>query len=120
MSVQRFRIALEPFAYRHFQPDFAGTKITIPVSQFVSKINEYYETSAKAAELSGTTPWVDGYAWFCKHLFVPNFVGATVGVIPITESNEHLLKTAYEARTPQVSGQVCVELCRYWMRNLQY
>jgi len=49
-----------------------------------------------------TSPLVDGYAWFCKHFFVPNFVGASVGVIPITDSNEHLLKTAYEARTPQV------------------
>jgi len=48
-----------------------------------------------------TSPLVDGYAWFCKHFFVPNFVGASVGVIPITDSNEHLLKTAYEARTPQ-------------------
>lgn len=78
MSVQRFRIALEPFAYRHFQPDFAGrnsisfvkrivyihyigTKITIPVSQFVSKINEYYETSAKAAEASSNRKSVGEY-----------------------------------------------------------
>ncbi|GJQ11897.1 hypothetical protein GpartN1_g3688.t1 [Galdieria partita] len=88
------KIALEPFAYRHFQPDFAGTKIPIAKQEFVSKINDYYETCENAAE-------ANGYAWFCKHLFVPNFVGATVGVVPITESNEHLLKTAYEARTPQ-------------------
>ncbi|GJD07338.1 hypothetical protein Gasu2_17040 [Galdieria sulphuraria] len=95
------KIALEPFAYRHFQPDFAGTKITIPKQEFVSKINEYYETCEKATELSQKSALIDGYAWFCKHLFVPNFVGAMVGVVPITESNEHLLKTAYEARTPQ-------------------
>lgn len=69
----RRTIALEPFAYRHFdQPDFGGknnnnnnnrylylfiyiyigTKISISKQEFVSKINEYYETSWKAAEAS--------------------------------------------------------------------
>jgi hypothetical protein len=28
---------------------------------------------------SGSYPLVDGYAPFCKHVFVPNFVGAQVG-----------------------------------------
>jgi hypothetical protein len=32
------------------------------------------------------------YAPFCKHLFVPNFTGAKVGAVTITDSNKHLLR----------------------------
>ncbi len=40
----------------------------------------------------------DGYAVFCKHLFVENFTNARVNVLPITPDNEGLLRTQYEAR----------------------
>ena len=41
----------------------------------------------------------DGYAPFCKHLFVANdFTDARVNVLPITPENEHLLRSKYEAR----------------------
>ena len=40
----------------------------------------------------------DGYAPFCKHLFVPNFTPAILSYAEITPENESLLKTKYEAR----------------------
>eukprot|EP00871_Galdieria_phlegrea_P003018 jgi/Galph1/3717/GphlegSOOS_G2409.1 len=94
-------IALEPFAFRHFTTDFAGTRINIPKEHFVAKINEYYRDSLQASKLSNVSPLKEGYAWFCKHFFVPNFVGAATSLVPITPENESLLKTQYEARTPQ-------------------
>lgn len=43
-----------------------------------------------------------GYAPFCKHLFVPNFLPhCVVPVAEITEANRHLLRTGYNARKPE-------------------
>jgi hypothetical protein len=43
---------------------------------------------------------VDGYAPFCKHVFVPNFIpGTKVGSIPITPENEQHLRSGYSARS---------------------
>lgn len=44
---------------------------------------------------------VDGYAPFCKHIFVPNFVGAKLGSLPISEQNRGLLRSAYVKRRPE-------------------
>jgi len=41
---------------------------------------------------------VDGYAPFCKHVFVKNFVGAKLGALEITDSNRQLLKSGYTRR----------------------
>lgn len=43
---------------------------------------------------------VDGYAPFCKHVFVPNFTSASVNALAITAENEGLLKSAYSKRRP--------------------
>ena len=51
-----------------------------------------------AAHAAGSAPLVDGYAPFCKHVFVPNFAGARVGALPITPSNARLLRSGYGAR----------------------
>lgn len=40
----------------------------------------------------------DGYAPFCKHVFIENFAGVLNAVAEITPQNEHLLKSVYEAR----------------------
>jgi hypothetical protein len=41
----------------------------------------------------------EGYAPFCKHLFIANdFTDAVVNVLPITAENEACLRTKYEAR----------------------
>ena len=46
-----------------------------PVSCPPGRIHEYH---AQGAAL------VDGYAPFCKHVFVPNFVGAKTGAMPVS------------------------------------
>lgn len=62
-------------------------------AEFAKKVNQYFE---KGAELK------DGYAPFCKHLFVPNFAYLRPSTLKITPENEVLLRTAYESRKPDV------------------
>lgn len=57
--------------------------------EFQRKLNEIYSPALLK----------DGYAPFCKHLFVKNFSQVNNSIIEITSKNEHLLKTAYESRT---------------------
>lgn len=49
------------------------------MEEFEKRANEEY---AKA-EL------IDGYAPFCKHIFINNFANALVSVMEITPQNEH-------------------------------
>ena len=87
---------LDEFVLRQFDdPNYSGTKIAYDKAEFEAKIN--------AMHASGEYPLVDGYAPFCKHLFVPNFVGdsITVPYLEITPENEHHLRSGYEARTEQ-------------------
>ena len=82
-------IALTSFAIsRHFDPEFAGTKIgSHTPDEFLSELS--------AAECVAEVP---GYAPFCRHIFVPNFTDARMGVHRITEENRHLLRSDYVAR----------------------
>ena len=59
----------------------------------MEKIHEYYAKD--------TYPLHDGYAPFCKHLFVENFVGTPSGVMEITEDNVQLLRSDYIRRRPE-------------------
>lgn len=43
-------------------------------------------------------PLVDGYAPFCKHIFIPNFCDVKCGYTAINDSTSHLIKSAYEQR----------------------
>lgn len=63
--------------------------MTYSEEEFESKINEFYESGV---------PLVDGYAPFCKHLFVPNFANIKCGYAKITPENKHLVESCYEAR----------------------
>ncbi len=69
---------------------FIGTKIYYDPIEFENKINEYFKT--------GQYPLVDGYAPFCKHLFVPNFADVKCAYTKITESTRFLIKSGYESR----------------------
>lgn len=40
----------------------------------------------------------DGYAPFCKHIFVENFTDAKSSSLELTSENEHLIRSKYEAR----------------------
>jgi hypothetical protein len=86
-----YNIRMTDFATgRHFSdPNFAGTKIPlVHQSSFLIKVNE----------AAGTTDLVDGYAPFCKHLFISNWTNALHGVVKITSNNELKLHTGYGAR----------------------
>ncbi len=59
--------------------------ISVPVDEFEARINTLFD--------EGTAPLVDGYAPFCKHIFVPNFAGVLRTTIAITPENEALLRS---------------------------
>jgi hypothetical protein len=65
----------------------------MPEAEFTAAVNAQMEGQGGELKL------VDGYAPFCKHVFVPNFAALKATSIPITESNEKFLRTKYEART---------------------
>ena len=61
---------------------------------------------------------VDGYADFCKHVFVRNFVGAKLGALQIRDENRHLLQCGYSRRRPEelpvlarYSGTFVIKFC---------
>lgn len=86
------KIDITKFAARHFDPAFAGTKVIgLTQEQLVALVNQ---AIADGAVL------VDGYADFCKHLFIENPSETKAGVAAITEDNAHLLRSGYEARRP--------------------
>jgi len=43
---------------------------------------------------------LDGYAPFCKHLFVPNFTSTKSAFVKITEENRPFIVSEYKARRP--------------------
>jgi hypothetical protein len=88
-------LVVDPFCHRQFasesgEGNYAGAVFDIPILEFEDVVNSRYDPSRL----------VDGYAPFCKHLFVINdFTDARVGVLPIIADNERHLRTRYEART---------------------
>ena len=85
-------LLVDDFCLRQFSPEYGGSRITMAPADFEATVNEYYQANPTLA---------DGYAPFCKHVFMPNFAGLTAGTAPITPENEHLLRSVYEARTEQ-------------------
>jgi len=82
---------VDSFAIRQFQQGYkGGTFIPMAVSSFEEQINKLYQ--------SGQYELKDGYAPFCKHLFVPNFAACQQSFLEITHTNEHLLRTEYQQR----------------------
>lgn len=87
-------LVVDPFCFRQFaetekSKGYAGTVFDISIEKFEEIVNSRYDPSRLK----------DGYAPFCKHLFVVNdFTNARVNVLPITQENEHCLRTNYEAR----------------------
>lgn len=81
------RIAMTDFALKNWDPEKAGTRITGITPD---------ELALRANAQGG--PLVDGYAPFCKHLFLRNTTDTRCGFAPITETNRHLLRSGYVAR----------------------
>lgn len=83
------KIKLTQFAIdRHFDPEFGGTVIPdITPEQFEK------ELFLRSSTLK------QGYAPFCKLMFVENWTKAKTGTIKITDQNRRFLKSGYKART---------------------
>lgn len=83
--------AMDAFAIRQFNnPLYTGTHVSYDVEMFEDTINN--EFHSKKLSL------VDGYAPFCKHVFIKNFADVTCGYAEITEQNKHLIRSCYESR----------------------
>uniref|UniRef100_A0A7S2W4A1 Uncharacterized protein n=1 Tax=Eucampia antarctica TaxID=49252 RepID=A0A7S2W4A1_9STRA len=87
-------LVVDPFCFRQFaecdkSKEYGGTVFSVSINEFEGIVNARYdETKLK-----------EGYAPFCKHLFIENnFTDAQTCVLAITKENEHLLRTKYEAR----------------------
>lgn len=84
---------------------YSGTVFNISIQQFEEIVNSRFEP----------TNLQDGYAPFCKHIFLKNdFTDARLNVLPITKENEHCLRTKYEAR----NEKELPVLTRYFVREL--
>jgi hypothetical protein len=60
---------IDPFCHKQFKPCSKGKiSIDFEMGEFEKKVNELY----KAEDLR------DGYAPFCKHIFIENFTEALV------------------------------------------
>ena len=88
---KEFPLVMDDFGIRQFNnPDYTGTQVHFDIAQFEERVNEYYA--------SGNYPLIEGYAPFCKHLFVPNFAGVKCGYTEITPQNKAIIKSGYESR----------------------
>lgn len=93
MSATPPPLALDEFCLKQFDDDkYTGTKIEYDKVAFTQNINELHAAGV---------PLTDGYAPFCKHLFVPNFTTAKLAYLKITPENEDKLRSGYDARTEQ-------------------
>jgi len=87
-------LVVDPFCFRQFaqheqSKSYLGTVFSVSVAEFEDIVNQRYDESLLQ----------DGYAPFCKHIFIKNdFTDAKVNVLPITPENEHNLRTEYQAR----------------------
>jgi len=90
-EINEHSVRLDEFAHRHWDPKHIGTKISIDQNEFFKRAMETIRNEKSQL--------VDGYAPFCKHLFITNFVGGLkVSAIEITQENEHLLRSDYVQR----------------------
>ena len=94
MASNTKNLVVDPFCFRQFKEHdsstgYQGTVFNISIDKFEQIVNERYDANALK----------DGYAPFCKHIFIENdFTDARLCVLPITKENEHCLRTRYEAR----------------------
>lgn len=82
-------IVMDAFCLRSFLPPAhsgsASRSIPGTPDEFVLHVNEVYQ--------KGQTPLREGYAPFCKHLFIPNHLNVDAAYCAITDDNRHLLQS---------------------------
>ncbi|KAF0984399.1 hypothetical protein FDP41_000298 [Naegleria fowleri] len=85
---------VDSFAIRQFQNGYkGGTFIPMSWQAFEEYVNKEVST--------GKYTLKDGYAPFCKHLFLlqtSEFAGCKQSFLEITKENEHLIRTEYQQR----------------------
>lgn len=86
---------------------------SIALTKFARK--RLFPTDGRLEKIQGVTPeaferylnaneplaLLDGYAPFCKLAVYKNWTDTRVMAVPITEQNQHLLRSSYEARMPK-------------------
>ena len=82
------KIVLDPFCYRQFEKyQQGGLSSSIIINydpvEFANRINDIYIASKDMLK--------DGYAPFCKHLFVENFTSVPASTIKISDDNANLI-----------------------------
>ncbi|MCB1381757.1 MAG: DUF3228 family protein [Notoacmeibacter sp.] len=83
-------IAITGFALRQWTETAGAKRITgLSPDGLVALCN---------AEVSGGASLVEGYAPFCKHLFLANPSPTRCSFAPVTEANRPLLRSGYQAR----------------------
>ncbi|HLS19446.1 MAG TPA: DUF3228 family protein [Paracoccaceae bacterium] len=83
-------IAITQFALRNWEEGASGTRILgLTPEALVQRCNQ---------ALAGGQELVEGYAPFCKHLFLPNDTETRAAFAPITEANRAQLRSGYRAR----------------------
>ncbi|MBT8425897.1 MAG: DUF3228 family protein [Silicimonas sp.] len=80
------RIALTDFALRNWEDGASTLIVGLSPDDLVRKCN------------AADPRLVDGYAPFCKHLFLPNETPTRAAFAPITDANRHHLRSGYLAR----------------------
>lgn len=96
-------VNIDAFCLRQFNSAFKGAYISsLTPEQCEQVINNAIQSLLDASSTSNASfesLLVDGYAPFCKHLFIKNPVEELFSpIIEITSKNEHLLKSGYEKR----------------------
>jgi len=80
------RVGLDAFCFKQFEATHIGPRIPLSTSEFLSKIND---------QLLIEAVMVDGYAPFCKHVFIPAFFNCPVSAMPISDSLLPLIRSKY-------------------------
>ena len=90
MSAKPKELILDQFSFRSFDKTRTNNYINMGKEEFLKNVNDLYKSESML---------VDGYAPFCKHLFVPNFVkGLKSCHIEITPETEKLIISKYDSR----------------------
>jgi hypothetical protein len=85
MSVSKaLRVGLDAFCFKQFESTHIGPRIPLSTAEFLSKINDDVLAGAEM---------VNGYAPFCKHVFVPAFFKCPVSAMRISESLLPLIRS---------------------------
>jgi len=93
MVQPKLSIVFNDFALRQFQAAAGYLQIHYDTEEFTKKVRAFYDEDRSRLK--------DGYAPFCKHLFIENFTDAPACTAPINAQTEPLLRCAYESRRPE-------------------